>query len=208
MQKYILQFIYSIILRLFLKIILGVKVSDTKFLLKEDQFIIVANHNSHLDAISLMTSIPRKIIHLIKPIAAKDYFGRTKMMEKFSNYFINTVLIDRKRDKENPKNDPINKMINTLDNGFSLILFPEGTRGLPEKEQPLKPGIGILLSQRPHIKYIPVYLSGMGKALPKGKSMLIPFNSSITFGVPTSIKSKNISEIVTQIENDFNNLKA
>lgn len=207
MQSLILKFIYSFLVRLFLKLIVGVKFDDSRFLLDEDQFIIVANHNSHLDTLSLMASVPGKIIHKIKPVAAKDHFGKTKFQEKLSNYFINSLLIQRKRDKENPENDPINSMIKALDNGFSLILFPEGTRGEPEQEQRLKPGIGFVLTKRPDIKYVPVYMTGMGKAMPKGDNLIVPFNSTLTYGRPTKIVSRKVADIIKQIDDDFKELK-
>ena len=207
MQKFILQFTYSFLVQWFLKLIVGVKFDDSKFLLKEKQFIIVANHNSHLDTLSLMASVPRRLIHKIKPVAAQDHFGKTKFQEKLSNYFINSLLIPRKRDKENPENDPIFKMIKALDDGYSLILFPEGTRGEPEIEQPLKPGIGLVLSQRPDIKYVPVYMTGMGKTMPKGDNLIVPFNSTLTYGRPTRIKTNKITDILRQIESDFEELK-
>jgi 1-acyl-sn-glycerol-3-phosphate acyltransferase len=207
MQKIALQLIYSFLVRWFLKIIVGVKFDSAKFLLKEKQFIIVANHNSHLDTMSLLASVPGKIIHKIKPVAAADHFGKTKLKQRLSNFFINTLLIQRKRDQENPANDPINKMIKALDNGDSLIIFPEGTRGEPDKEQPLKPGIGLVLSQRSHIKYVPAYMTGMGKAMPKGDNLIVPHNSTLVYGQPTLIKSLNVNEILKQIENDFKELK-
>jgi len=207
MQKIILQFIYSFLVRGFLKIFVGVKFHSAKFLLKEKQFIIVANHNSHLDTMTILASLPSKLIGKVKPVAAADHFGKTKLKEKFSNYFINTLLIQRKRDKENPENDPINKMINALDQGYSLIIFPEGTRGEPEIQQALKPGIAYVLSQRPAIKYVPAYMKGMGKAMPKDDSLIVPFNSYLTYGQPTLIESENIAEIVLQIEKSINQLR-
>lgn len=207
MQRIILQVIYSFLVRWFLRLIVGVKFDDSRFLLGEKQFIIVANHNSHLDTMSLMASAPRKLIHKIKPVAAQDHFGKTKFQEKLSNLLVNSLLIQRGRDKENPDNDPIVKMIKALDNGFSLILFPEGTRGEPEKVQPLKPGVGLVLSQRPDIKYVPVYLTGMGKAMPKGDNLIVPFNSALTFGQPTRIKTIKVEDILKQIQDDFEKLK-
>ncbi|WP_422083760.1 lysophospholipid acyltransferase family protein [Ulvibacterium sp.] len=207
MQKLILQLIYSIFIRGFLKLIVGVKFGDSKFLLNEEQFIIVANHNSHLDTMSLMASVPRQLIHKIKPVAAQDHFGKTKLQEKFSNFFINSLLIPRKRDKENPDNDPINKMVRALENGSSLILFPEGTRGEPEKEQPLKPGIGLVLSQRPDIKYVPAYMTGMGKAMPKGDNLIVPTSATLIYGQLAKIKTTEVDGILKQIENDFIELK-
>jgi 1-acyl-sn-glycerol-3-phosphate acyltransferase len=207
MQKIILQFVYSFLVRGFLKIFVGVKFDNAKFLLNEGQFIIVANHNSHLDTMTILASLPSKMIHKVKPVAAADHFGKTVLKEKMSNYFINTLLIQRKRDKENSANDPINKMIKALDEGYSLIIFPEGTRGEPEIQQPLKPGIGYVLSQRPTIKYVPAFMKGMGKAMPKDDSLIVPFNSSLTYGQAKHIDSDDIMDIVQEIEISLNLLR-
>ena len=111
MQKITLKFIYSFLVRLFLKLIVGVKFDNSKFLLNEKQFIIVANHNSHLDTMTLLSSLPSKIIHQVKPVAAGDHFGKTKLKGKLTSFFVNALLIKRGRDKNNPENDPINKML-------------------------------------------------------------------------------------------------
>jgi 1-acyl-sn-glycerol-3-phosphate acyltransferase len=207
MQKLLLQFIFSFIVRGFLKIFVGVKFDNAIFLLEEKQFIIVANHNSHLDTMTIMASIPRKMVHKVKPVAAADHFGKTKIQEKLSNYLINTLLIKRKRDKEHLENDPINKMIHALDEGFCLILFPEGTRGEPEVLQSFKPGIAYVLSQRPFVKYVPAYMKGMGKAMPKDDNLIVPFTSSLSYGKPTLIVDTNIEGILKQIEDDFDLLR-
>jgi len=207
MQKILLQFIYSVLVRNFLKLFVGVKFGNAKFLLKEKQFIIVANHNSHLDTLTLLASLPSKIILNVKPVAAQDHFGKTKLKEKLSNYFINTLLIQRKRDKEDIENDPIHKMIKALDAGFSLIIFPEGTRGEAEVQQPLKPGIGYVLSQRPVVKFVPAFMKGMGKAMPKNDSLIVPHNSLLIYGEPTEVLSNNVMDIVQQVEKGINQLR-
>lgn len=207
MQKLILQFTYRVVVRLFLKVFVGVKFDDARFLLDEKQFIIVANHNSHLDTMTIMASLPRRIIHKVRPVAAADHFGKSRLQEKLSNYFINALLIQRKRDKENPDNDPINRMIKALEDGYSLILFPEGTRGEPEVQQPLKPGVGYVLTQGPLKAYVPAYMKGMGKAMPKNDNLIVPFTSSLRYGRPTPIVSNDVSDILKQIESDFQRLR-
>ena len=92
------------------------------------QFIILANHNSHLDTLNLLSSLPRKLLWKVKPVAAEDYFRKTRFQASISNYFINTLLIRRKGEKDS-EHDPIRKMLEAIDAGYSLILFPEGTRG-------------------------------------------------------------------------------
>jgi 1-acyl-sn-glycerol-3-phosphate acyltransferase len=208
MQRLVLRYGYGYLMRTFLRMFVGVKFDSARFLLDEKQFIIVANHNSHLDTMTIMSSLPRQMIHKVKPVAAADHFGKTKLKTKLSNFFVNTLLIPRKRDKENPANDPINRMLKALDEGYSLILFPEGTRGEPEVRQTLKPGIALVLTQRPHIKYVPAYMKGMGKAMPKDDSLIVPFASSIVFGKAKSITpDQDISTILSQIESDFTALR-
>jgi hypothetical protein len=48
---------------------------------------------------------------------------------------------------------------------------------------------------------------GMGNAMPKDDNLILPFNSSLTYGQPNEIKSTEIKEILAQIESDLNELK-
>lgn len=203
LQSLSLQIIYKGFIQWFLKLVVGVKFSDSRFLKNEKQFIIVANHNSHLDTLSLLASLPGNIMWKVKPVAAKDYFGSTRLKAAFSNYFINTLLIRRKGEKDK-EHDPIKTMLEALDTGYSLILFPEGTRGNAEQMDKIKPGIAKILSLRPHIKYVPVFMTGMGRSLPKGEVLVLPYKSSVNYGKPEVVNSTKISDILEQIENDFN----
>ena len=62
MQSAMMQILYKGIFRWFLKLIVGVQFPDTRFLQKEGQFIILANHNSHLDTLSLLSSLPGNLL--------------------------------------------------------------------------------------------------------------------------------------------------
>ena len=211
MKKALLIIAYSVVIRFFLKLIVGVKFSNASFLKKEKQFILIANHNSHLDAISIMASMPSSIIHKVKPVAAEDYFGKTKTKAWLSNYFINTLLIQRKSDKENPENDPIYKMNKALKDGFSLIIFPEGTRGEPNKEKEFKAGVALVLINNPTIPYVPINLKAMGKAMPKGDNLIVPHESAIVFGAPRNIESQDVSTILKKMRQEIymeNNIKS
>ncbi|MFV1884698.1 MAG: lysophospholipid acyltransferase family protein [Balneola sp.] len=207
MQRFVLRFLYSFLCRWFLKLIVGVKFINTEVLKDVPQFIILANHNSHLDTITLLASIPSSLIHKVKPVAAGDYFGKTRLSNWLSSYFINALLIDRKNVRSNPEEAPIPKMISELEKGNSIILFPEGTRGKPEELQPFKRGIGLVLAEKPETPYIPAFLSGMGKNLPKGNTIIVPFTSSLKFGKPTFVSSRDSKEIIKQIEDDIKELK-
>ncbi len=201
MQRIVLVLVYSLAIRWILRLFVGVKFKTAAFLKEEKQFIIVANHNSHLDTMTLLSSIPASIVNKVKPVAAEDYFGNTPFKRNMSNYFINTLLISRKG------GSGILKMKKALEDGYSLILFPEGSRGEPDEEQSLKPGIAFLLAQCPQVKYVPAYMTGMGKAMPKGDNLILPYESSLVFGTPQQIQSEDTKEILHQIEEDFKQLK-
>jgi 1-acyl-sn-glycerol-3-phosphate acyltransferase len=206
MRTIIRIIIYGILLRALLKIIVGVQYKKARFLKKEKQFIIVANHNSHLDTLVLLSSLPWKMLHKVKPVAAADVFAKNDKRARLSKFFLNALLIQRARDKENPENDPIHQMIRELDKGYSLIVFPEGTRGEPEVEQPLKAGIALVLQQRPEIKIVPAYMTGLGNAMPKNDNVVLPCSAQLRFGKPTRVKSYSVNGILFQIENEFSKL--
>jgi 1-acyl-sn-glycerol-3-phosphate acyltransferase len=206
MKKIVLILCYSVVVRNFLSIIVGVKFSKSSFLKEEKQFILIANHNSHLDAMSIMASLPKSMLHKVKPVAAQDHFGKTKWQAWLSNYFINTLLIQRKSDKENPENDPIFKMNKALKEGHSLIIFPEGTRGAPNLAKEFKAGVALVLIENPHIPYVPIYLKSMGKAMPKGDNLIVPHESAIVYGTPVKISSSNVTEILEQMKREIEDL--
>lgn len=198
MQSFFLQLIFKGIFQLFLKTFMGMRFGDCSVLKGEDQFIIIANHNSHWDTICLLASLPGKILWKVKPVAADDYFGKTKLRASISNYLINTLLIQRKGNSEEKAN-PIKKMLSALDQGYSLLLFPEGTRGENDDMQELKPGIAHVLLSRPAIKYVPVYLQGMRNIFQKKHSV----NKSINYGNMRTVQSTDFDQIMKQIKDDF-----
>jgi 1-acyl-sn-glycerol-3-phosphate acyltransferase len=206
MKKVIYILIYHYFLKNFLRFIIGVKFHESFFLKSEKQFIIVANHHSHLDTMSILASLPISIIHKVKPVAAKDYFGKNKWHRMFFCYFVNTLLIDRKHEEKSAHN-PIFQMSQALKEGYSLLIFPEGTRGNTDVVQPLKPGVALLLMHNPTIKYIPAYLKGMEQAMPKGDNFLLPHTASLVYGKPTEVKEYKVESILTQIQDDFDTLK-
>lgn len=65
------------------------------------------------------------------------------------------------------------------------MFFPEGTRSLTEeREFKLKRGIHHLVQHYPDTTVVPIILRGLGKALPKGEALLVPFNCDVIIGEP------------------------
>jgi len=205
MKKIILIIIYSIFWKNFLKIFIGLKYVNEKTLKNKKQFILIANHNSHMDTMAIMSAIPSRYIHKVHPIAARDFFGGSLFKKILMRYLVNATLI--KRDREDPENDPIDSMDKMLKKSRSLILFPEGSRGIPGVMANFKKGLGYLVQRNPEIKVIPVYLDNVYKTLPRGKNLILPYNCSIKFGDPIQFKSMEMEDILLSSEKAMENLK-
>ena len=67
---------------------------------------------------------------------------------------------------------------------YSLILFPEGTRGIGGEPGPFKSGIFHLSRLRPDVELVPVYLENLNRILPKGEILPVPMLSRLVFGPP------------------------
>ena len=208
MKKLILIIIYTVFWRNFLRIIIGLKYYNQQVLRKKKQFILIANHNSHMDTMAIMSSMPYRYIHRIHPIAAEDFFGGSRFKKILMRYLVNASLIPRKRANLEEDVDPIKMMSNLLINGRSIIIYPEGSRGTPGVMTDFKKGIGYLVKQNPTIDVIPVYLDGLHKTLPKGKNLILPYNCRIIFGDSVNFKSFELEDIIYEAEKAIHKVKS
>jgi 1-acyl-sn-glycerol-3-phosphate acyltransferase len=141
---------------------------------------VVANHNSHLDTMVLMSLFPLALLPKLRPVAAMDYFLGSRWFSWFTLQIVGILPIKRTvaRGDDNPL-APCNQALRDVQ---ILIIFPEGSRGAPEQMQSFKGGIARLAESNPAVPVIPVYLHGLGKVLPKGENVLVPFFCDVFVG--------------------------
>jgi 1-acyl-sn-glycerol-3-phosphate acyltransferase len=175
---------YGVFIRSLVLIVLGVHVRHRERLPRGGPAIIVANHNSHLDTMVLMSLFPIRLLPQLHPVAAMDYFLTSGV---FSWFNLNVVgILPIKRTVARGDDNPLAPCNQALAEGQMLIVFPEGSRGEPEHLQSFKGGIARLAESNPAVPVIPVFLHGLGKALPKGETLLVPFFCDIIVGEPLS----------------------
>lgn len=179
----ILKFIFFlVIVRLLVLMIIGLRIAHKERLPKTGPAIIVANHNSHLDTLVLMTLFPLKALNQLCPVAAEDYFFRTPFLAWFSQYIIGAIPL--KRTIEHEKCHPLKRCFDALENDKILIIYPEGSRGDPELLTQFKSGVTSLVKHYPTVPVYPIFLHGLGKSLPKGEVLLVPFFCDVLIGHP------------------------
>lgn len=154
-------------------IVLGLNIRRRELLPRHGPAIIVANHNSHLDALVLMTVFGLRRLKYVRPVAAADYFLKNRLRAWFSQNVIGIIPLNRQA--RAGRNDPLEPVCSALNDQQIVILFPEGTRGEPEKLDEFRTGVAHLAKRHPEVPFFPVFMHGLGKALPRGEGLLVPF---------------------------------
>lgn len=173
---------YLLFVKPLVLVMLGINARGSEHLPLSGPAIVVANHNSHLDTIALLSLFPLRLINKIHPVAAADYFLRNPFIKWFALNIAGIIPIERRMREKG--NDVFIPVVEALDRGAIVIIFPEGTRGQPETMSKMKNGIGHLLYERPDVPVIPVFFYGLGKCLPKGEVILVPFFVDAFIGEP------------------------
>jgi 1-acyl-sn-glycerol-3-phosphate acyltransferase len=175
---------FLLIVRPVLTLMLGTHVRGRENLPAKGPAIVVANHNSHLDTLTIMAMFPMRDLPLLRPVAAMDYFMRSGPMAWFATNIIGIIPI--MRGGHAAGTNPLAPCEEALDRGEILIIFPEGSRGEPEKLQQFKKGVAHLAKARPATPVHPLFMHGLGKALPKDSILIVPFNCDVAAGEPFS----------------------
>ena len=162
---------------------LGIHVRHRERLPLRGPAIVAANHNSHLDILTLLSLFPLSCIPHVQPAAAADYFFKNKWLKWFSLNVVGIIPVVRGGAAAGvAAGDPLVACYQALEAGKVLVIFPEGTRGEPEQMAQLKSGIWHLARRFPQAPVVPVYMHGLGKSMPKGSWIPVPFFVSVAVG--------------------------
>ena len=132
--------VHIILIRPLIKLLFGINLIGKENLSGLNRYIIIANHNSHLDILLLFYLIPFKQILKTHPVAAKEYFSKPKILYRLVNYLFSPIWVTR-GDPES-RAECMSEIKTKLNEGHNIIIFPEGTRGNPGEIQTFKSGIG------------------------------------------------------------------
>jgi 1-acyl-sn-glycerol-3-phosphate acyltransferase len=151
---------------------------------KAEQRIYFANHQSHADLVLIWAALPKELRSITRPIAAKDYWTASAFKRWITTAVFNAVYVER--DKKGDA-DPLQPLIDALESGDSLILFPEGTRGFAEDPQLFKSGLYNLAQRFPSAVLVPAWINNVQRVMPKGEVLPVPVLCSVTFGAPIAL---------------------
>lgn len=147
--------------------------------------VYFANHNSHADFALVWATLPRPVRRITRPVAGADYWLAKPLRRFVGVEVIHALMIAREGGGSLRENNPVRQMAAALEEGSSLIMFPEGTRNMSEKPlQDIKSGIFHLAKSCPTVRFVPVWIDNVQRVLPKGMLVPIPLACTVRYGAP------------------------
>lgn len=151
------------------------------------QRVYYANHVSNGDMPMIWSVLPPNIRRKTRPVAAADYWLKTPLRAFVGPEVFNCVLVDRRPEVDDK---PMDKIIEAIDEGSSLIIFPEGNRNMSDDPLlPFKAGLFNIGRLRPGIDLVPVWIANLNNIMPKGEVIPLPLICTVTFGAPVHVET-------------------
>lgn len=148
-------------------------------------FVLIANHTSHLDAITLGAVVPARWRDHVFPVAAGDVFFETPGRSLFSSQMLNALPMWRKHCGPHALTE---LRLRLIGEPCGYILFPEGTRSRDGTLQPFKPGLGMILAGT-EVPLVPCAIVGAAQAWPPNARWPRPRKLLLKIGTPLSFAS-------------------
>lgn len=205
MLNFLKRIFYLFVLKPLIYFCLGLNIRNAANLPKDGPCIIVSNHNSHLDTIVLMTLFPTRKMLNISPIAAADYFMTNKIIAWISTKIFNIIPLSRKVSKS-AQEEFYQELDKRLKNNSIVILYPEGSRGEPDKMAKFKTGIAHIAKLHPEVPIIPIYMEGLGMALPRGEAIFVPAICTVIVEKPIYFENDK-EEFMKKLKNIFDDMQ-
>jgi 1-acyl-sn-glycerol-3-phosphate acyltransferase len=149
------------------------------------QRIYFANHQSHLDWVLIWAALPDDLRVRTRPIAARDYWTASRFKHWLTREVFHAVYVSRQRSDDQ---DPLEPLAEALEQGDSLVIFPEGTRSNKGEPMPFKSGLYHLAEQFPGVQLVPVWIDNVQRVMPKGEVVPVPILCTATFGAPMQLE--------------------
>ncbi|MFZ9425905.1 MAG: lysophospholipid acyltransferase family protein [Ilumatobacteraceae bacterium] len=172
------------------------RLSDLARLDDPPPLIFTPNHHSHLDTAVMAVAVPEPWRSKLVVAAAADYFFDKRWKATMAALALNAIPIDREVTGRK-SSDMIRALV---DDGWSLVIYPEGGRSPDGWGQDFKGGAAYL-SARTGAAVVPVFIDGTGSIFGKGMKRPKRGTTKVVFGRPMRAdESENTRRFSARIE--------
>jgi 1-acyl-sn-glycerol-3-phosphate acyltransferase len=157
----------------------NVKVEGMDHLKGAGPFIFMANHQGSYDIFALLGHLPFQFKWLVKKeLFSIPFFGWTMAAAGY-------ISIDREGTRETL--EAMNKAAQKIQEGMSVVIFPEGSRSSDGTIQPFRKG-GFTLAIKSKVPIVPVAITGTREIMPKDRLTATSGEIRIRIGRPIETK--------------------
>jgi long-chain acyl-CoA synthetase len=178
--------------------------------------IFAANHQSHMDTPVIMAALPPAFRYRVAPAMAKEFFkahfypeqhGRAAWFTNSLNYYLATLFFNAfpLPQREAGARQTLRYIGDLLEDGFSVLIFPEGKRTDTGEIDRFRPGIGMIAS-RLAVPVVPVRLDGLEKILHHSWRMAKPGRVRVAFGKALKLAGDEYAALAKQVEDAVRSL--
>ena len=172
--------------------------------------IFAANHQSHMDAPVILAALPRRLRYRVAPAMAKEFFkahffpeehDRRAWFTNSLNYWLASLFFNAfpLPQREAGARQTLRYIGDVLEDGFSVLIFPEGKRTDNGDIATFRPGVGMIAS-RLEVPVVPVRLEGLEKVLHHTWRMARPGRVRVAFGRPMRLMGSDYEGLAKQVE--------
>jgi 1-acyl-sn-glycerol-3-phosphate acyltransferase len=136
--------------------------------------VFVCNHVSNIDPPALFMVLPRIAVILKRELRRIPLLGYVMELGGF-------IYVDRQA--RGSRREALEKAVDTLRSGISLLIFPEGTRSPDGLLLPFRPG-PFTLAIEAQTPIVPITVHGTRELMPKGKGTIQPGTITLRFHPP------------------------
>lgn len=172
--------------------------------------IFASNHQSHMDTPVVMNALPGRWRYRIAPAMAKEFFkahffpadyGRLAWFTSSLNYYLAALFFNAfpLPQREAGARQTLRYIGEVVEDGYSVLIFPEGKRTHAGEINPFRPGIGMIAS-RLGIPVVPVRIDGLERILHQSARWATPGRARVAFGRPVHLKGDDYEALAKQVE--------
>ena len=163
-----------------------------------------------MDVPVILAALPPRFRYRVAPAMAKEFFkahffpaqhGRLEWFTNSLNYYLASLFFNAfpLPQREAGARQTLRYVGNLLEDGFSVLIFPEGARTETGEISRFRPGIGMIAS-RLDVPVVPVHIGGLDKVLHHTWHMARPGPVRVAFGAPMHLTGEDYETLTHQVE--------
>lgn len=162
----------------------------------EGGVLLLSSHQSFLDPPFVACKLDRAVVFLARSTLFKGLLG--KLIRALHAYPI---------ERGKPNVSTMKKMINIVQSGRCLLMFPEGTRTADGDVKPLESGMALIV-KKARVPVVPVAIDGAFKVWPRHRKLPTTGRVRVMYGKPMMLHDLDSREIVERVEAEMRRMLA